>query len=49
MARVMRRMSEETGEPLEAEDAEMIERMESGEMPPDDTNEDGEGGGDGDD
>ena len=33
MARMMRRMSEETGEPLEGEDAEMLERMESGEMP----------------
>jgi putative FmdB family regulatory protein len=36
MARMMRRMSEETGEPLEGEDAEMLERMEAGEMPPDD-------------
>lgn len=39
MARLMRRMSEETGEPLEGEDSEMLERMEAGEMPP----EDGEG------
>jgi len=36
MARMMRRMSEETGEPLEGEDAEMLDRMEAGEMPPDD-------------
>jgi putative FmdB family regulatory protein len=35
MARLMRRMSEETGEPLEGEDAEMLERMEAGEMPAD--------------
>jgi putative FmdB family regulatory protein len=40
MARLMRKMSEETGESLEGEDAEMLERMEAGEMPPDD-----EGGG----
>ena len=40
MARLMRKMSEETGEPLEGEDAEMLDRMEAGEMPPDD-----EGGG----
>lgn len=36
MARLMRKMSEETGEPLEGEDAEMLDRMETGEMPPDD-------------
>lgn len=36
MAKLMRRMSEETGEPLEGEDAEMLGRMESGEMPDDD-------------
>ena len=36
MARLMRRMSEETGEPLEGEDAEMLDRMEAGEMPDDD-------------
>lgn len=36
MARMMRKMSEETGEPLEGEDADMLERMEAGEMPPDD-------------
>lgn len=36
MARLMRRMSEESGEPMEGEDAEMIERMESGELPSDD-------------
>jgi putative FmdB family regulatory protein len=40
MARLMRTMSEQTGEPLAGEDAEMLDRMESGEMPPDD-----EGGG----
>jgi hypothetical protein len=32
----MRKMSEETGEPLEGEEAEMLDRMEAGEMPPDD-------------
>lgn len=36
MARLMRRMSEESGEPIEGEDAEMLDRMESGEMPPED-------------
>jgi putative FmdB family regulatory protein len=36
MARLMRKMSAETGEPLEGEDAEMLDRMEAGEMPPDD-------------
>ena len=36
LARIMRRMSEETGEPLEGEEQEMLERMESGEMPDDD-------------
>ena len=36
MARLMRRMGEESGEPLEGEDAEMLDRMESGEMPPED-------------
>ena len=36
MARLMRRMSAETGEPLEGEDAEMLDRMEAGEMPPED-------------
>ena len=36
MARLMRKMSEQTGEPLEGEDAEMLDRMEAGEMPPDD-------------
>ena len=49
MARLMRRMSEETGEPLEGEDAEMLERMESGELPPDDSADDASsdsGGGD---
>ena len=33
LARLMRKMSEETGEPLEGEEAEMLERMEAGEMP----------------
>jgi putative FmdB family regulatory protein len=36
MARLMRKMSEQTGESLEGEDAEMLDRMEAGEMPPDD-------------
>jgi hypothetical protein len=36
MARMMRRMSEESGEPIEGEDAEVLERMEAGEMPADD-------------
>ena len=36
MARLMRKVSEQTGEPLEGEDVEMLERMENGEMPPDD-------------
>lgn len=40
MARLMRKMSRETGEPIEGEDADMLDRMEAGEMPPDD-----EGGG----
>ena len=47
MARLMRRMSEETGEPLEGEDADILERMESGEMPPDDSPEDAPSGGGG--
>src|SRR5512139_15977 len=42
MARMMRRMSEESGEPLEGEDAETLERLEAGEVPDDDTG--GEGG-----
>jgi len=42
LARFMRRMSEETGEPLEGEEREMLERMEAGEMPEDD---EGAGGG----
>ncbi|HEY5999200.1 MAG TPA: zinc ribbon domain-containing protein [bacterium] len=42
MARMMRRLGEESGEPLEGEDAEMLARMEAGEMPPED-----EGGADG--
>ena len=42
LARLMRKMSEETGEPLEGEEAEMLERMEGGEMPDDA----GPGGGD---
>ncbi len=40
MARLMRRMSQETGESIEGEDAEVLERLEAGELPPDD-----EGGG----
>ena len=46
LARLMRRMSEETGEPLEGEEAEMLERMEAGEMPDDSGEEGGAGGGD---
>ena len=50
MARLMRRMSEESGEPLEGEDAEMLGRMEAGEMPPEDGGgEDGAAGDRGDD
>ena len=45
MARLMRRMSEETGEPLEGEDAELLDRMESGELPPDDATEGAAAGG----
>jgi len=36
MARLMRRMGEETGEPLAGEDAEMLGRLEAGELPDDD-------------
>ena len=43
LARVMRRMSEETGEPLEGEEQEMLERMEAGEMPDDETGSGGSG------
>ncbi len=46
MARLMRSMSEESGEPIEGEDAEMLERMEAGEMPPDDAGGEDAGGGD---
>jgi len=50
MARLMRKMSEETGEPLEGEDAEMLGRMEAGEMPDDDAGAAAPGvGGEGDD
>jgi putative FmdB family regulatory protein len=48
MARLMRKMSEETGEPLEGEDAEMLSRMEAGEMPPDDEGSGSTGAGEGD-
>lgn len=48
LARIMRRMSEETGEPLEGEEQEMLERMEAGEIPDDDA-AGGPGGGAGDD
>lgn len=41
LARMVRKISEETGEPLEGEEAEMLERMEAGEMP----EEEGGGGG----
>jgi hypothetical protein len=48
MARLMRKMTEETGEPLEGEDAEMLDRMAAGEMPPDDAGgAASEGGGEG--
>lgn len=47
MARMMRRMSEATGEPIAGEDADMLDRMEAGEMPPDD-GDGGAGPGDGD-
>ena len=46
LARMMRKMSEETGEPLEGEEAEMLERMEAGEMPEEDGAGGGSGGGD---
>ena len=46
MARLMRKISEETGEPLEGEDAEMLDRMEAGEMPPDDEGGDAPDAGD---
>jgi putative FmdB family regulatory protein len=36
MAKLMRTMSEQTGEPLAGEEAEMLDRMAAGEMPPDD-------------
>jgi putative FmdB family regulatory protein len=49
MARLMRKMSEETGEPIEGEDAEMLDRMEAGEMPPDDAAGGEAAGGDGED
>ena len=49
MARLMRRMSEETGESLEGEDDEMLDRMESGEMPDDDGADDAAAGAAGDD
>jgi putative FmdB family regulatory protein len=47
MARLMRKMSEETGEPLEGEEVEMLEKMEAGEMPDDPAGEEqGARGGD---
>ena len=49
MARLMRKMSDETGESLEGEDAEMLDRMEAGEMPPDDEGAGGDAPGAGDD
>jgi putative FmdB family regulatory protein len=45
MAQVMRRMSEETGEPLEGEDAELLGRMEAGELPPEEAGGDADGAG----
>ena len=37
-------MSRETGEPLEGEEQEMLERMEAGEMPEDESGEGSRGG-----
>lgn len=36
MAQLMRSMSEELGEPMDAETADMVGRLEAGELPPDD-------------
>ncbi len=49
LARFMRKMSEETGEPLEGEEREMLERMEAGEMPGEDGSDAGGAAGGGDD
>ena len=49
LARFMRRMSEETGEPLEGEERDMLERMEAGEMPEEEGPEGGGGRDGGDD
>lgn len=46
LARLMRKVSEETGETLGGEEAEMLERMEAGEMPEGDIPSSGSGGGD---
>ena len=46
LARLMRKIGEETGEALEGEEAEMLERMEAGEMPGEDSASSGRGGGD---
>ena len=46
LARMMRKISEETGEPLEGEEAEMLERMEAGEMPEEESGGGGSAGGD---
>ena len=46
LARMMRKISEETGEPLEGEEAEMLERMEAGEMPEEEGGGGGSAGGD---
>ena len=45
LARMMRKISEETGEPLEGEEAEMLERMEAGEMPEEEGGGSGSAGG----
>ena len=46
LARLMRKVSEETGERLEGEEAEMLERMEAGEMPEEEGATGEEAGGD---
>lgn len=46
LARLMRKVSEETGEVIGGEEAEMLERMEAGEMPEGDSAPSGPNGGD---
>ena len=43
-ARLLRTMCDEAGEPLEAGEAEILERMEAGELPADGQEDGGEGG-----